>query len=681
MRPAVLACSIVTGLLFTGSCARTPDTKAAQFLSRGQSRLAKHDYDRAALEFRNAARVLPNNAEPEFQLAMAYLDSGDYHNGIVSLLRAVELDPRHAGAQLKLEELRSGEQSGDMGSDLLNIAERRLNGILEASSESRASGASAGASVPDLERAYARNSQSADIQASLVQAYIQNRRFIDAEKTLDRVLEGNESRRKRASRVACFKQLWGRIIKTDNPPEDAEQTANSNTAEDAAEQAKQTADELRRRENREDARMLVLRGQLYLATVRAKEAEQDLVQALALDSHDPLGHYLLSKVHQVHGSEFARRQELAETVQLNPEWLEPRLELALSRTDAGAPDGAVDLLDQAPQHQQSDVRLLAARNWALLALDDRVEARKSLDRSMTLANSPEFLLQEAYLRLRTGETAAARKVLEVALRGDAPDLRAVDALAESYWREHNRVFALAAMRGYASRYPTSAGLQYLLGTWLLRANEPAQAKAAFETAVTNRPGFVKALERLADIEIASGNLEAAHKTIALIAASPGGNSAAELALGVLEERSGGNPESAIVHYRKVLEDSPDNVTALNNLAYHLAGEPQHAEEALKLALRLKKLAPNRASVDDTLGWAYYKSGGYELAVSYLQAAVAKQAKPGRKYRLAMAFFKSGAKDRAQSALRDAEKMDPRAPEAAAAIQLISSANVVKQHLN
>jgi tetratricopeptide (TPR) repeat protein len=229
------------------------------------------------------------------------------------------------------------------------------------------------------------------------------------------------------------------------------------------------------------------------------------------------------------------------------------------------------------------------------------------------------------------------------------------------------------MRDYVARHPKSAALQYLLGTWLTRLNQPEDARSAFNAAAQAKPGFLEAIEGLADLDIAEGKTDSARKNMALIAAAPGGRATAELALGVLEERLGGNQEAAIAHYRKALAAEPDNVTALNNLAYHLAGDKNHADEALSFAQRVKKLDPDSPYVDDTIGWAYYNNGSYELAVRYLETAVARQPNPGRKYHLAMAYFKAGSAGKARVMLRDALTMDSKVPEASAAVQLISQA--------
>ena len=95
-------------VVLLSGCARSPSSQTARFVSRGQSLMAKKDYARAILEFRNAAKLALKDAEPSYRLGQAYLDSGDYRAGVASLLHAVELDPEHAGAQLKIAEVTPG---------------------------------------------------------------------------------------------------------------------------------------------------------------------------------------------------------------------------------------------------------------------------------------------------------------------------------------------------------------------------------------------------------------------------------------------------------------------------------------------------------------------------------------------------------------------------------------------
>jgi tetratricopeptide (TPR) repeat protein len=661
------------------ACARTPSAQAAKFVAKGQKRIAEKDYQRAALEFRNAISLVPKDAEPLYQLALAHLYSGDYDSGVQELRQVLELDPKHTGAHLKLVELRAGAEPGESGANIQEIAHRRLQAILDspdaAASQTSASQTSASqASIDELERDFQHRPTDAQLQNHLLRGYILAGRFPDAERSVQKILAINQSHRKRAQRVSLLKKLAIDIFTSPEPDPEADKKAQcepDSASEDpeCSSTEKKDANDL---DGSSDVMPLVMRAQVYLATVRAKEAEQDLIQALARNSHNVLAHYLLSKVHQVHGAENARRHELSQAVDFAPNWLRPRLELAHSLTEDGQPAAAIEILEDMPREQQSDLAVITEFNWALLALDDRIGLRRSLNRVVDQKN-PDILIQEGILRLRVRDMVGARRFFQLALQIKPEDIRAADAVAQSYFSENKPDLALGAVRDYASRYPKSGGLQYLLGTWLVRLNYPGEARTAFDAAINAAPGFLAALEKRADLDIASGNPDAALQAIASIAAAPGGESSAELALGMIEERTGGNRESAIAHYRKALNADPDNIVALNNLAFHLAAAGNRSDEALTLALRARKLDPSNASVNDTLGWAYYNTGAYQLAVRYLQEAVAQEVKAGRKYRLAMALYKTGEREKARASLRDALKIDASAPEAAVASQLINGA--------
>jgi tetratricopeptide (TPR) repeat protein len=86
-------------------CSRSPEEQEARFLERGKKRLEERDHARAVLEFNNALRVNPKNAESHYQIGMAYLGSGRAQEGAMHLQKAAELDPKHSAAQLKLAEL------------------------------------------------------------------------------------------------------------------------------------------------------------------------------------------------------------------------------------------------------------------------------------------------------------------------------------------------------------------------------------------------------------------------------------------------------------------------------------------------------------------------------------------------------------------------------------------------
>src|SRR5262249_17466698 len=94
---------------------------------------------------------------------------------------------------------------------------------------------------------------------------------------------------------------------------------------------------------------------------------------------------------------------------------------------------------------------------------------------------------------------------------------------------------------------------------------------------------------------------------------------AERALALLED-SGRHYETAIERYRRVIAATPNDVLALNNLAYLIAVRAGKPAQALPYADRAARLAPRDANVLDTLAWVHYLSGNARRAETLLAAA-------------------------------------------------------------
>src|SRR5690242_2988051 len=93
------------GALGLSGCTASPEARSAKYMVAGKRFLEKKDYSRAILAFKNAVQAVPNNAEPYYQLGVTALLTGDLRTAVVSLRKAIELNPKHTNAHLKLAEL------------------------------------------------------------------------------------------------------------------------------------------------------------------------------------------------------------------------------------------------------------------------------------------------------------------------------------------------------------------------------------------------------------------------------------------------------------------------------------------------------------------------------------------------------------------------------------------------
>jgi tetratricopeptide (TPR) repeat protein len=73
-------------------------------------------------------------------------------------------------------------------------------------------------------------------------------------------------------------------------------------------------------------------------------------------------------------------------------------------------------------------------------------------------------------------------------------------------------------------------------------------------------------------------------------------------------------------FRQVLQQNPSNSSTLNYLGYMLADRNTHLEEALTLIKKALSLEPQNPAYIDSLGWAYFKLGNFDLAEENLRQA-------------------------------------------------------------
>jgi tetratricopeptide (TPR) repeat protein len=76
-------------------------------------------------------------------------------------------------------------------------------------------------------------------------------------------------------------------------------------------------------------------------------------------------------------------------------------------------------------------------------------------------------------------------------------------------------------------------------------------------------------------------------------------------------------------FRQILQQDPNNPPTLNYLGYMLADHNMRLEEAFNMIKHAVELDPQNGAYLDSLGWAYFKLGNYDLAEDNLRRAAEK----------------------------------------------------------
>ena len=110
--------------------------------------------------------------------------------------------------------------------------------------------------------------------------------------------------------------------------------------------------------------------------------------------------------------------------------------------------------------------------------------------------------------------------------------------------------------------------------------------------------------------------------------------------------------------RSILENDPDNATALNALGYTLADRTERYDEALQLISRALELRPDEPAILDSMGWILFRTGHYEESLEYLNRAYSGFPDPEIAAHLGEVLWVSGEADEARAVWFEALDRDP-----------------------
>lgn len=718
-RWAVSVCVLWVTLALAG-CNTSPQANEAKYLKRGEGRLAKQDYARALLEYRNAAKAVPTDAEPYYQMGLVYLKSGDGQNAIRSFQAAIRLNPKHAGAQLELAKLMTatrdptliktaaenlekvfGAFPGNLEAvDTLALAEWKLGkpeeaaGLLEqalkkfpahlqssvALAQMKLSAGDWSGAEEVLKKAVADAPQSSQAEAALGGFYLFIHEPAKAEPALRAALKIDPKNGDALMSLAALQMSGNRLDEAEQTykqlaslPEKTYrplhaiflyQTGKRDAAvrefealakSDPDDRAARTrlvavyfamnrvsdaegvlAAALKR--NPKDSDALLQRAEWRLRLGRVDDAEKDLRAVLNFSPDSAEAHFALAAVFKSQGLRNSQQEELQKALNFHPEMLRARLALAavfLSENHAGA---ALEALDQAPASQKLDLGWILVRNWALLASGNVQQAKAGIDAALQQGRSSEALFQNAVLRFLQKDYAGSRSTVEELLKRGVADPNVAGLLMQVSIAQRQTAQGLERLKQMAAAHPNSAPLQAFLGQWYARTGDLKGARQAYESAAKADPQFTPADIALAQMDLQEGQIASARQKLNSVLAKDPKNTGALTLLAQTQHETGDTREE-INTYRAILAVDGSNLTALNNLAYVLA--PSSTDEALKFAQQAAQMAPDEPSVEDTLGWIYYRKGLYSMAVPHLKKAVDKASNPVREFHLGMCYLKSG----------------------------------------
>lgn len=198
-------------------------------------------------------------------------------------------------------------------------------------------------------------------------------------------------------------------------------------------------------------------------------------------------------------------------------------------------------------------------------------------------------------------------------------------------------------------YPDEPSVDALAAEILVRAGDPGRAALMYETALEKEVVDRYAI-RAHQLHQEAGSASSVEPLLYYLSRRP---LDARMRMYLAQAYTvQGELLSANEQYEGVLRQTPDDVVALNNLAWNFMTLGNARAE--QLARRAADLQPNNSSVIDTLGWILTREGNLDEGIEYLTRAVElSEGSPDTKYRLASALADSGRTEEAKTILQEA----------------------------
>ena len=261
--------------------------------------------------------------------------------------------------------------------------------------------------------------------------------------------------------------------------------------------------------------------------------------------------------------------------------------------------------------------------------------------------SPEAHVLLATAQLKRNQENAARQSLQRALelKPDYPSAQVALGHLEVKDRKFDRAMEIA--RALQEAHPGAAYGDELEGDVHLGREAYREASGSYASAYGKSPSAALA-SKLYRAHEANGEAEQARQALGkwLDKHPEDVHMRGRLAFSL---QAGGERQQAIDEYRRLLESAPDNVTALNNIAwlYHESGSP----EGLGYAGRAHELAPDKPEITDTYGWLLVQNGEINRGLVLLQEARVRAPHiPDIHYHMAFALYKAGRTDESRKEL-------------------------------
>jgi tetratricopeptide (TPR) repeat protein len=393
------------------------------------------------------------------------------------------------------------------------------------------------------------------------------------------------------------------------------------------------------------------------------KALTELQAVVAHSPNNPVAQYELGRVHATRGEWEQARQRFQKAIDLRPDYVMARLELAQLQLRGRDFDAALKSSEEALAIDRGSTAARLIASTALMGQKKFAESRQLLD-SMLQANpsAPDVLFQLGRVNLADNKYKEAEDAFRRSYELNPANSLGLMGMVETELAQNHSDKAMQLLQTEAAKAPNRMDLVLALGNVAIRTGQYDLAVSYFQKVAASLPKGSKAqgdlFSRIGEAYRRKGDLTNAIAALQKAREILPENGVVLSTLALVLEAAERWSEARQV-YEVVLKLDPNNAVALNNLAYLLTEHGGDLNDALTKAQRAKQLLPDLTEVSDTLGWIYLKKNLTDNAIDIFKELVIKVPSSAIfRYHLGMAYSQKGDRTRALKELQDALKFNP-----------------------
>ena len=629
---------IIALCLLITSCGGS-ERKFTKHVEKGKEYYASSRYKEAAIEFKNAIQIKPDDAKTHYGLGLAYLKLGGptyLPAAFKSFSKAAELDPDHLDAQTRIGELFLLSRDVDKAAAQAELVLTKDKGHLDAT-------------------------------ILLASTKAAKRKFVEAKALLTTLSEAHpESTKPRLALSSIHlvsgdreaaKDVLKKIISTDKSIEPRLALSTVYLMDNNVPAAEET---LKNALNDNPGNVTVLSAltNLYMIARKPDMAAQTADKLIAASEERPEGYIILANIQKASGNAAKARETLQRGIERSKDPVQLEKLLAADYLESRQVAEASATVAKILEKNAKDPEGLFLRGRLLLIERKPKEALPDL-KAYVDANPRSPFAQYFYglANMMTGNAAIAKTAFSEAVTVAPRYDEASFMLAVSYLETGEVKLADAQAQKLQSRNPSFPGLSILIGDIRLKQGRHAESVRYFDAYTKGNPQDAKGFAKLAAAHKATGNmreaLAAAEKSLSI---APDDE---VLALALSIELSSKNFEGALARVNGQISRTPERAVLylLLGKIHAASNDTAKAEQALKTALaKDDKLYP--AYVE--LGNLYTRKGSIDQAIAQYKESVKVNPKALASYMLiGMLSEKKGDFNGAIDSYKKALEVEPR----------------------